>query len=64
MSRSQLSHASGLPLGFINKIEQSKAHEITVTQFVRLAMGFNHSPADFFEQVQDLEHRLRAGRDH
>src|SRR5262249_32723202 len=60
MSRAQLSDVSGLPLRVINKIERSKAHNLTLTQAVRIAMALEHDVADFVEQVFMVEERLRS----
>ena len=59
MSRAQLRDASGLPLALINKIERAKAHDISLTQVVRLAMALEQLVPDFVEQVYKVEERLR-----
>lgn len=60
MSRVQLSEVSGLPLQLINKIERAKAHNLTLTQAVRIAMALEHPVTDFVEQVFKVEERLKA----
>lgn len=60
MSRAQLSEVSGLPLRLINKIERAKAHNLTLTQAVRIAMALKHPITDFVEQVFKVEERLKA----
>jgi hypothetical protein len=56
----ELSEVSGLPLRLINKIEQAKAHNLTLTQAVRIAMALGYDVADFVEQVVKVEERLKA----
>jgi len=60
MSRAELSEVSGLPLELINKIERAKAHNLTLTQVVRIAMALNHDVGDFVEQVFKVEQRLKT----
>jgi len=59
MSRLQLSEASGLPLRLINSVERARAHEITLTQVVRIAMALDHDVADVVEKVFKAEERLK-----
>jgi transcriptional regulator with XRE-family HTH domain len=60
MSRAQLSDASGLPLALINQIERAKAHDISLTQIIRLAMALEHAASDFVDQVYEVEEQLRS----
>lgn len=60
MSRAQLSDASGLPLALINMVERAKAHDISLTQIVRLAMALEHAASDFVEQVYKIEEELQS----
>ena len=60
MSRAQLSEVSGLPLRLINRLERSKAHNLTLTQAVRIAMTLEHDVSDFVEQVFKVEEQLKA----
>jgi len=53
MSRMELSEVSGLPLRLINQIERAKAHNLTLTQAVRIAMALEHPVTDFVEQVSE-----------
>ena len=60
MSRMELSEVSGLSLRLINQIERAKAHNLTLTQAVRIAMALELDVADFVEQVFKVEERLKA----
>jgi transcriptional regulator with XRE-family HTH domain len=60
MSRIKLSEVSGLSLRLINKIERAKAHNLTLTQAVRIAMALEHDVTDLIEQVFKVEERLKA----
>lgn len=60
MSRAQLSEVSGLPLRLINRLERAKAHNLTLTQAVRIAMALEYPVTDFVEQVFTVEERLKA----
>ncbi|HLJ26706.1 MAG TPA: helix-turn-helix transcriptional regulator [Candidatus Angelobacter sp.] len=60
MSRAHLSEVSGLPLRLINRLERAKAHEITLTQVVRIAMALEHDVTDFVERVFKVEERLKV----
>lgn len=60
MSRMHLSEVSGFPLRLINQIERAKAHNLTLTQAVRIAMALEHDVSDFVEQVFKVEERLKA----
>lgn len=60
MSRAQLSEVSGLPLRLVNRLERAKAHNLTLTQAVRIAMALEHDVSDFVEQVFKVEERLKA----
>ena len=60
MSRTQLSDVSGLPLRLINQIERAKAHHLTLTQAVRIAMTLERDVSDFVEQVFKVEEQLKA----
>lgn len=59
MSRVELSEVSGLSLDLINRLERAKAHNLTLTQAVRIAMALEHSLTDFVEQVFKVEERLK-----
>jgi len=60
ISRTQLSEVSGLPLRLINRLERAKAHNLTLTQAVRIAMALEQDVADFVEQVFKVEECLKA----
>jgi transcriptional regulator with XRE-family HTH domain len=60
MSRAELSEVSGLPLNLINKLERAKAHNLTLTQVVRIAMALDYGVGDFVEQVFKVEQRLKT----
>lgn len=60
MSRAELSEVSGLPLALINKIERAKAHDLVLTQVVRIAMALGHDVSEFVEEVLKAEERLKA----
>ena len=60
MSRAQLSEVSGLPLPLINRLERARAHGLTLTQLVRIAMALDHDVADFVEKVSKVEEQLRS----
>lgn len=62
MSRVQLSEVSGLSLRLINRLERAKAHNLTLTQVVRIAMALEHDVADFVEQIFKVEERLKASK--
>jgi DNA-binding Xre family transcriptional regulator len=60
MSRVQLGRASGLSARFIGILERGKAHNVTITDVVRISFALNHPVTDFVSQVDEVSKELRA----
>jgi len=58
LSRAQLSSASGLTLRLIINLERGKAHDVSLTDIVRICYALNVPPPDFVSQVEEVTQKI------